>query len=186
MVGNPRDWAPAPGSSPWEQEAEAYARARDEQRQEAREVRPRRRRMRWILTPLGVVGCLVAIGLAAGGPADDSTKGAGPSSRAATPIAGSSDHPPQDDLNADTTCSLDTVGSVVAQGTVTNHTVGTSGYRLHVAFTDDAGVRFAEGAAFREYVRAGETVEWEANGFTPPAGTTWTCEVVSIERYSSG
>ena len=54
-----------------------------------------------------------------------------------------------------------------------------------MSFNDAAGVRFAEASDFHSDVRAGETVRWDASTPTTPAEGAWTCEVVSIARFSS-
>lgn len=189
MARNPRDWAPAPGTTAWENEAAAYERALERQRKERGGGTGRgggRRRLRWVLVPLAIVAALVGIGLIVGPPEDESARVA-----AATPTSGpetvsdNTVHPPQADLNDDTECALDQLGGVMARGTLTNHSSQTSSYMIHVSFNDEAGVRFAEAPVFHNDVRAGETVRWDASGFTRPVGASWTCEVVSVERFSS-
>lgn len=188
MARNPRDWAPAPGTTAWEMEAAAYERAVERQRKERGGPGSGggRRRRRWLLVPLGLVAALVAIGLLVGPTKDDAV-----SSRSATPTSGpesvsdNETHPPQADLNGDTECTLDELGSVVAKGTLTNHSSKTSSYMMQLSFNDAAGVRFAEAPVFHSDVRAGETVRWEASGLTRPVDGAWTCDVVSVERFSS-
>jgi hypothetical protein len=139
-----------------------------------------------MLVPLGLVAGLVAIALAAG-PPDDDPQGvtAGPPTSGPETISDNTTHPPQDDLNGDTACSVEGFRGVLAKGTLTNHSSKTSSYTIHVSFNDDAGVRFAEATAFHNDVRAGESVQWDASGFAPPSGEAWTCEVVSVERFAS-
>lgn len=139
-----------------------------------------------MLALLAAVGGLVAIGLAAGPPDDDSEeRSVGPSTSGPETISENTTHPPQDDLHGDTECSLNDLGWVRASGTLTNRSSETSRYMIQVSFNDEAGVRFAEAPAFHNDVRAGESVRWEAVAPTGPARTTWTCEVVSIERFAS-
>lgn len=188
MARNPRDWAPTPGTTAWEKEAAAYQRAVERQRKErgGSGSGGGRRRLRWLLAPVGIVAALVAIGLLVGPTEDDAESPA-----SATPTSGpetvsdNTTHPPQADLNGDTECTLDELGSVAAKGTLTNHSSQTSAYTLQVSFNDEAGVRFAEAPVIHNDVRAGETVRWDASGFARPEGSAWTCEVVSVERFSS-
>jgi hypothetical protein len=188
MPRNPRDWAPRPGSTAWEREAAEYERAVARQRKERGQGSSGRRRcrLRWILAPLGLVAGLVTIGLLVG-PQNDDPQGltAGPPTSGPETISDNTAHPPQDDLNGDTACSLDRFGEVLANGTLTNRSSRTSSYMIHVSFNDDAGVRFAERTAFHNDVRAGEVVRWDAPGHSPPVGTPWTCEVVTVERFAS-
>lgn len=185
-----RDWAPTPGTAAWEQEARRYERAVARQRKEARRgpgSGPPRRPRRWLLLSLGLGAVVVALSLVFGRQERDSTGVV-----AATPTSGpetiseNTDHPPQADLNSDTTCAAEPpIDTVVAKGTLTNRSSETSSYSIHVSFNDQAGVRFGEGSTFHRDVRAGESVQWEASGFTSFPGPGWTCEVVSIERFAS-
>lgn len=78
MAGNPRDWAPPPGSNWWdEDDLKAYDRAVRRQ-QKGRGVpfwrRARRRpRWAWVLPPIAVVGFLTAAFVAMGSPDDRET-----------------------------------------------------------------------------------------------------------------
>jgi hypothetical protein len=94
-------------------------------------------------------------------------------------------NPPQADLHDDLACELSQVGWVVAKGTLTNRSSTTSTYMLVVSFNDADGVRFAEAPALHNDVRAGESVRWDAIAPTPPPPGTWTCDIVSIERFAS-
>jgi hypothetical protein len=215
MAGNPRDWAPTPGSNWWDEDDKAYDRAVRRQQKERGVPFRRRSRRRplwtWALPPIAVLGFLTAAAVAMGSPDDDgdgvslqtatSLSAPSPSTTESLPpdvtttappaasipesISDNSTNPPQADLNGDTECVLGSLGWVTAQGTLTNHSSETSSYMIHVSFNDEAGVRFAEAPTVHNDVRAGETVRWDAT--TPqgaPAGS-WTCEVVSIERFAS-
>ena len=213
MAGNPRNWAPPPGTNWWDDEDKAYERAARRQRKaEGRRTgRPRRPRWTWLLPPIAVLGFLTAAAVAVGSPDEedeqvaldmeasgatttsipapvssetDAAAGTTPASIPET-VSDNATSPPQADLNSDTECVLDTLGWVTAQGTLTNHSSETSFYMIHVSFNDEAGVRFGEAPAVHNDVRAGETVRWDATApESAPAGP-WTCEVVSIERFAS-
>jgi hypothetical protein len=139
-----------------------------------------------VLVPLGIVAVLTAVALVVGPPEQTTeqrttgTPTSGPES-----ISDNASNPPQADLNGDTECTVDDFGGVVAKGTLTNNSSKTSSYMIQVSFNDAAGVRFAEAPAFYNDVRAGETVLWDTPAFTRPVEGAWTCEVVSIERFSS-
>lgn len=215
MAGNPRDWAPPRGSNWWDEEDDkAYDRAVRRQQKE-RGVpfwRRSRRRPRWVwaLPPIATVGFLTAAFVAMGStddgeavslqtgtspsaPSPSSTEPpppevsatAAPATSIPESVSDNTTNPPQADLNGDTECTLDEIGWVTAQGTLTNHSSETSSYLIHVSFNDEAGIRFHEASAFHNDVRSSETVRWAA--FPPhraPEGP-WTCEVVSIERFAS-
>lgn len=194
MAGNPRDWAPTPGSNWWDEDDKAYERAVRRQ-QKAAGIRPRRRRRprwTWVLPPIAVLGFLTAAAVAVGSPDDgedvalemDASPGATTTSIPES-ISDNTTNPPQADLNGDTECTIGTIGSVMARGSLTNHSSTTSSYTIHVSFNDAAGVRFAEAAAAHIDVRSGETVLWDATPYVPPVDGAWTCEVVSIERFAS-
>lgn len=74
MAGNPRDWAPPPGSSRWDEDDKLYDRAVRRQQKEAgvpvwRRSR-RRPRWTWVLPPIAVLGFLTAAAVAMGSPDD--------------------------------------------------------------------------------------------------------------------
>lgn len=214
MAGNPRDWAPPPGSNWWDEDDKGYDRALRRQ-QKARGVpfwrRSRRRpRWTWALLPIAALGFLTAAAVAVGSPDEDgdtislqsgtpqrppapSTTVAPPPAPTTAPPAtsipesrsGDTTSPPQADLNGDTECGIGQLGWVTAQGTLTNRSSRTSSYLLHVSFNDEGGVRFAEAATSHSNVRAGETVRWEATWPQDAPAGGWTCEVVRIERYAS-
>jgi hypothetical protein len=215
MAGNPRDWAPPPGSNWWDEDDKAYDRVVRRQQKERgvpfwRRSR-RRSRWTWVLPPIAVLAFLTAAAVAMGSTDDDGdtvslqtptslsapspsttetpppevTTTAPPTTSIPESISDNTTNPPQADLNGDTQCVLDEIGWVTAQGTLTNNSSKTSSYTIHVSFNDEAGIRFHEASAFHNDVRASETVRWEA--FPPHRAPAgpWTCEVVSIERFAS-
>lgn len=214
MAGNPRNWAPPPGSNWWDDDEKAYDRTVRRQQKEAgvplwRRSR-RRSRWTWLLPPIALLAFLtagaVAMGSAEDGdhvslrsdtslvtPSSSVTETAPPEVATTAPAATSipesisdnTTNPPQADLNGDTECVIGTLGWVTAQGTLTNHSSETSSYMMQVSFNDEAGVRFAEAPTAHSDVRAGETVRWDASAPQGAPAGPWTCEIVSIERFAS-
>jgi hypothetical protein len=90
-------------------------------------------------------------------------------------------NPPQRDISADDMkCTTDSLGNMVAAGTVTNHSSKASVYTVTISFRRNS-VEVGTGIDVLPSVSAGEKASWTANSSTPANGS-FSCKIYDIER----
>ena len=93
------------------------------------------------------------------------------------------EHPPQDDLASDWTCTTTAGGFPEVTGTVENNSSKASTYTIVVEFKQN-GTQFTTGSGIIVSVDPGATAEFTATGSVAPTGQ-FSCKIDQVDRFDT-
>lgn len=98
-----------------------------------------------------------------------------------SPLGFNAEHPPQDDVSTDFSCTTDSSGNMQASGQITNHSSKASSYTITVSFRKN-GAEVGTGGDLLSSVDAGASATWTANSLSSADGS-FTCKITDVERF---
>ena len=105
-------------------------------------------------------------------------------SHSRAPGSGTTTHPAAADV-AVTSCALDPMLNLpVADGTIVNHSSGTSDYNFSISFFNPAGTVVAKGRGFEGHIAPHHAAAFSVIG-NNHVSARLTCKVVNVTRFAS-